>query len=480
MNKTLSAILVSALTAVATIAIYKAFENPQTIYVEQSAEPTYTNSYSDALFSGQLQREFLSASPTNFIAAAQASTPAVVNIKTRIRSSSLNFFDRGGYGGATGSGVIISPDGYVVTNNHVIEGSKEIEITLFDKREYKAELLGTDPTTDLALLKVDEENLPHLVFGNSDSTHVGEWVLAVGNPFNLESTVTAGIVSAKGRNIQILEDNYGIESFIQTDAAVNPGNSGGALVNTNGELVGINTAIITKTGKFQGYSFAVPSNLARKVINDLKDYGVVQRGILGVSIINVTSDYAERLDLPEIEGVLLTGINPGSGAAEAGLQAEDVIVKVNGIKTSTVAQLQEYVAQYRPGDEVKVEYIRSGSRRNTMVELKNKKNNTEIITAETPNITAQYGFEVRDLTDTELNSLKIDSGVQVYSITKMSEIDKTNMAPGFVITSLNGEKVKDADDFQQKFEALNGVVEIEGVYEGYSGSYFYEFKKEKF
>jgi len=476
MNKTLSAILVSALTAVVTIVLFKAFEKPQVIVQEDRPEPRYVDYHDDPLFSGQLQRKFLSSSPTNFIAAAKVSTPAVVNIKTRMSNNPLSYFRQGG--GATGSGVIISPDGYIVTNNHVIEGSKFIDITMHDKREMEAELLGTDPTTDLALLKVDAEDLQYLVFGNSDSTHVGEWVLAVGNPFNLASTVTAGIVSAKGRNIQILEDTYGIESFIQTDAAVNPGNSGGALVNTNGELVGINTAIITKTGKFQGYSFAVPSNLARKVIKDLQDYGIVQRGILGVSILDVDSDMAKKAGLDRVEGVMLNQVFPSGGASEAGLLAKDIILKIDDVKTSSVAQLQESVAQRRPGDKVKVEFFRDGKIRTTKVTLKNTNNNTEVVVPETPNITAEHGFEIRDLKEAELKELKIESGVEVYSITLHSPIDKTNMAPGFVITKINNEPVKSVDDFNEKFSNASGVIAIEGVYEGYGGAYFYEFNKE--
>ncbi len=476
MNKTFSAILVSALTAIVTIVIFKSLEQPQQIIVEAAPTPKYVNYDDDPLLSGRLQRNFLSASPTNFTAAAKISTPAVVNIKTKLSNNPIEYF-RGG-AGATGSGVIISPDGYIVTNNHVVEGSKYIDITMHDKREYEAEIIGVDPTTDLALLKVDADGLNFLVFGNSDSTQVGEWVLAVGNPFNLESTVTAGIVSAKGRNIQILEDNYGIESFIQTDAAVNPGNSGGALVNTNGELVGINTAIITKTGKFQGYSFAIPSNLARKVIKDLKGFGIVQRGILGVSIANVNSDMADRAGLDRVEGVILRSVAKNSGAAEAGLQAEDIILKINGGKTSSVAQLQESVAQFRPGDKVKVEFYRNGKIRTVKVTLKNKENNTDIIEPEKPNVTAAHGFEIRDLSNSELRELKIESGVQVYSITLHSPIDKTNMAPGFVITKINNEKVFGVEDFQDKFDGASGVIAIEGVYEGYGGAYFYEFNKD--
>ena len=271
-------LFVSLLSAFIAIAAYRYFEKPREVIIRESSPAMYTN-YSDQLLSSNVQRKFLSSSPTNFIKAAEAVTPAVVNIKTS--SEDYGFWSSSSYGGSSGSGVIISPDGYIVTNNHVIEDGRKIEVTLNNKRKYDAKLLGIDNSTDLALLKINAKQLAYLPFGNSDSIRVGEWVLAVGNPFNLASTVTAGIVSAKGRSIDILEDNYRVESFIQTDAAVNPGNSGGALVNTNGELVGINTAIITRSGRYEGYSFAIPANLARKVISDIKDFGVVQRAIIG-------------------------------------------------------------------------------------------------------------------------------------------------------------------------------------------------------
>lgn len=480
MKKTILAILVSAATAICTIMIYKSIEEPQQVIIQERPAAAYVDYSNDPLFSGQVQRQFLSSSPTNFIEAARVSTPAVVNIKTKLSTNPL-FYNRGGQGGSTGSGVIISPDGYIVTNNHVIEGSKAIEITMHNNREYEAELLGTDPQTDLALLKIEEEALPYLLFGNSDSTQVGEWVLAVGNPFDLESTVTAGIVSAKGRNISILDEAYSIESFIQTDAAVNPGNSGGALVNTNGELVGINTAIITKTGKFQGYSFAVPSNLAQKVIRDLKEFGVVQRGILGVQIVNVNSEIAQKNNLDKIEGVFISDIlDANSGAAEAGLRPTDIILKVNNVATPTVANLQEIIALHRPGDIVKIQYVRLGKIKNTKVTLKNKNNTTSFVEPIKRDITAEHGFEIRNLSKAELNALKIDHGVQVFSVTSHSPIHKTNMSPGFVITKINEEPISDVEDFYTKFEAAKGLISFEGVYENYGGSYYYEYRKDEY
>ena len=291
------------------------------------------------------------AVPDNFVVASRKVTRSVVNISTR---------SEGGYRGGSGSGVIVSADGFIATNNHVISGSSNLEVMLSDKRTFTAEVIGVDPTTDLALIKIDVRDLVPIEFGNSNGVEVGEWVLAVGNPFSLTSTVTAGIVSSKGRNINILRDQYSIESFIQTDAVVNPGNSGGALVNTDGQLVGINTAIITESGNFEGYSFAIPSNLAQKVIEDLRDYGKVMRAVLGVGIDDVTNNIANQKNLPDVGGVIITSISKESSAYAAGLKVGDVIMKVNGVQTNAVPELQEQVALFRPGDRISVEFFRDG------------------------------------------------------------------------------------------------------------------------
>lgn len=265
-----------------------------------------------------------------------------------------------GYRMSSGSGVIVSTDGYIITNQHVVEEGQRFEVTLSNKRTLSAQVVGSDAGTDLALLKVETDNLHPLNFGNSDEVQVGEWVLALGNPFDLSSTITAGIVSAKARNINILEDTYSIESFIQTDAVVNPGNSGGALVNTRGELIGINTAIISESGGYEGYSFAIPSNLVRKVITDIREFGKVQRAMLGVNIRDVNNTIATDLALPGVEGVYVTNVTRSSSAYEAGLRAGDVIVTVNNMKVSSVPELQEQVALYRPGDKVGIEFYREG------------------------------------------------------------------------------------------------------------------------
>lgn len=304
----------------------------------------------------------------DFRAISRRVTPAVVNIVSKGAT---------GYQLSGGSGVIVSSGGYIITNNHVIQDATRIEVTLNNRQTYQAAVVGKDPQTDLALIKIEEVNLQPLSYGNSDLVDVGEWVLAVGNPFNLSSTVTAGIISAKGRNINILTGTYAVESFIQTDATVNPGNSGGALVNTNGELIGINTAIITESGYSEGYSFAIPANLVKKVIMDLMRYGKVQRAILGVQIDEVTAEIAADKKLPTVAGVLIRNVTEGGGASESDLRAGDVIISINGVPTPSVPELQEQIARYNPGDRISLEFYRSGRQfRREGVQLKKLGENT--------------------------------------------------------------------------------------------------------
>ncbi|MEM6318536.1 MAG: trypsin-like peptidase domain-containing protein [Bacteroidota bacterium] len=466
-----TALIASLLSAIFAVGLYRTIEKPKEIIVKETIPARYTN-YTDELLSGKSQRQFLSSSPTNFIAAASKATPAVVNIKA---SRGGDYFWES-LSASTGSGVIISPNGYIVTNNHVIEEGKVFRVTLYDKREYNAKLVGTDPSTDLALLKVNGDKLPFLPFGNSDSLQTGEWVLAVGNPFNLESTVTAGIVSAKGRNIHILEDAYSIESFIQTDAAVNPGNSGGALVNTNGELIGINTAIITRSGKYEGYSFAVPADLVRKVIRDIRDFGVVQRGILGVSIAAVTDNTAKRLRLKGVKGVLITAVTLGGGADDAGMEKDDVVTSINGVETNSMPELQEQVARYRPGNKIKVEFVRNGAKKMATIVLKNRGNTTELVNARKGKVLEDLGFELRNLTKAEQKRLET-TGVYVKSIYRNSLIEETNMELGFIITSVNDRPVETVDEVVESLSDKDGLVMLGGVYEEYDGEYFYEFRK---
>ena len=316
----------------------------------------------------------------DFTFAAEKSLEAVVHIKSKFMEDEYYryyhpFLGRGYYNQptekvASGSGVIISSDGYVVTNKHVINEAEEIEVVLNDKRSYTAELLGTDPSTDLALLKINGENLKFLSFGNSDDIKVGEWVLAVGNPFNLNSTVTAGIVSAKARSINILNRGNGIESFIQTDAAINPGNSGGALVTTRGELIGINTAIQSNTGSYTGYGFAIPSNMVQKVVSDLKDYGEVRRAYIGINIADINQNIAKELDIDGVEGVLITNVLRDGAANKAGLERYDVIISINGTSVNSVSQLHEHVIQFNPGDVINCQIKRQGKIQTVDIKLK--------------------------------------------------------------------------------------------------------------
>ncbi|MFN7116197.1 MAG: Do family serine endopeptidase [Saprospiraceae bacterium] len=463
----------SLLSAVLAIFIYRWIAPQPEVIIREPSSGSYAQLANDPLSDAPL-RTFLSSAPTDFIAAAEAVTPSVVNIKTQQSGGSFDFWGSNSYGTSSGSGIIISADGYIVTNNHVIEEGTKIGVTLNDKREFEAELIGTDPSTDLALLKINAEKLPYMRFGNSDSLRVGEWVLAVGNPFNLESTVTAGIVSAKGRSIDILEGQDRIESFIQTDAAVNPGNSGGALVNTNGELIGVNTAIITRSGRYEGYSFAVPSNLVRKVIKDLRDYGVVQRGMLGVFIDKMTTERAKELGLDAIEGVYITRVSPGSGADDAGLQKGDVIIGINGVKTRTMPEMQEQVGRYRPGNTLNVEYYREGKKQIAKVLLKNKSNNTTIVASSDEEMLKDLGFDVQDLTADEIRRAGA-TGVKVVSIIRGSKIERTNMEPGFIITKVGDKKVNNVEEFIKILKSAKGKIMLEGVYEDYPGEYYYAF-----
>lgn len=467
----------SLLSAIVAIMVYHWLVGPREIIIRESVPSRYTTNHTEDILQELRPRTFLSAAPTDFSKAAEAVTPAVVNIKS-IQTGLMDRW-RGSrtYGAASsGSGVIISPDGYIVTNHHVVEEGNFILVNLNDKREMKAKVVGSDPSTDMALLKVEADDLPFLEFGNSDSLNIGEWVLAVGNPFDLASTVTAGIVSAKGRSIDILEGSDRIESFIQTDAAVNPGNSGGALVNTNGELIGINTAIITQSGRYEGYSFAIPANLARKVVRDLKEYGVVQRGVLGVFIENIDQETAEELGLPSVEGVYVTRVTDGSGADEAGMKKGDVILAINGIKTKTLPEMQEQLGRYRPGNLVRVEYFRRGDIFSKDILLKNKTNNTAIITADEHNTLLRLGFDIRELTKDELKDLGV-KGVKVVSIVRGSVIADTKMDQGFIITRVNDRRVSDVKQFMRLLERSHGQVMLSGIYEEFEGEYYYVFEK---
>jgi Do/DeqQ family serine protease len=358
-----------------------------------------------------------------------------------------------------GSGVIMSEDGYIITNNHVIEDAQDIKVILNDKREFEARLVGTDPSTDIALLKVDAEDLPYLTYGNSDNLKLGEWVLAVGNPFNLTSTVTAGIISSQGRNLGINQDQYRIESFIQTDAAVNPGNSGGALVNQQGNLVGINTAIASRTGSYTGYSFAVPVSIVKKVVEDLKEFGEVQRALLGVNIGDVNAEIAEELNLDKVEGVYIGGVVENGAANEAGIKEEDVIISVDGDKVKTAAELQEKVSQYRPGDNVDIVVIRDNEKKQFTVTLRNKHGDTEIVR---DNITV-LGAEFETVSNNVKQDLGIRNGIMITNLSK-GKLKDAGLEKGFIITSVNKKPIYEVSDFKREVGNARGGILVEGVY----------------
>jgi serine protease Do len=375
----------------------------------------------------------------------------------------------------SGSGVIINESGYIVTNNHVVANADDIEVTLYDNRTYKATVIGTDPTTDLALIQIKEKDLPTIPFVNSDEVKVGEWVMAVGNPFSLNSTVTAGIVSAKGRNINILREQFAIESFIQTDAAINPGNSGGALVDLDGGLVGINTAIASPTGAYSGYGFAVPSNIVSKVVEDLLNYGVVQRGVLGVMIRSVDGSLIREKDLDITNGAYVDSLLENSAAAEAGIIPGDVIVKVNDMEVISSPSLQEAIARYRPGDKVAVTVIRDGKERTFNVILNNRKGDREIVKKEKADVLNVLGAEIEALSADEAQKLDIPGGVKVSKLYAGKIRKHTQMREGFIITKVDGKKITSEEEFITALEGKKGGVMVEGIYEDIPGEYYYAF-----
>ncbi len=419
--------------------------------------------------------------PSDFTLAAEKSVPAVVHVKTVMApvSSGSLFFDpfrdyffgnpRGQQARSAGSGVIISDDGYIVTNNHVINNATNVEVTLDDKRTFTAKVVGSDPSTDIALLKVEEKNLPFLTISNSDEVKIGQWALAVGNPFNLTSTVTAGIISAKGRSISIMDDrNFPIESFIQTDAAVNPGNSGGALVDLNGNLIGINTAIASNTGTYTGYSFAVPSNIVKKVTQDLLEFGVVQRGFLGVTISDINQQVADEKKLNSMSGVYVRSTTIGGAAESAGLKEGDVITKINGVSVSSVPQLQEQVGRHRPGDELEVTYIRNNKLYNTKIVLKNKQGNTRLAKNE---INSQLGADFTEIDQREAERLGINGGVKISKLMP-GKLRSAGIKEGFIITKIDGMEITSTDEMNQILQNKRGGILVEGIYQNGIRAYY--------
>jgi serine protease Do len=412
-----------------------------------------------------------SATPSDFTIAAESAVNAVVHVKTKaLREGTGNplydFFFGYRYDEPEpvvgyGSGVIISDDGYIVTNNHVIEGSQTVEVILNDKRSFEAQIVGADPSTDIAVLKIKANRLHYLEYGNSDELRLGEWVLAIGNPYNLTSTVTAGIVSAKARSIDILSDNMAIESFIQTDAAVNPGNSGGALVNTQGQLVGINAAIASRTGAFSGYSFAIPVSIVRKVVDDIREFGSVQRAVLGVTITEVNNETAKQYNIDRIEGVIVKGLRENSSALEAGIEVGDQIIAINGVRINNPSELQEQISRYRPNDRITVTIIRNNRERLLNVVLRNPSGGTGMIEKAQP--VEVLGASFGEVTSQERKSLGIRNGVKVVQVTT-GKFRSAGIKEGFIITQINNTLVSSPGDIEKIVNNTAGGVYIEGVY----------------
>lgn len=476
MKKNLVVFFVAVAGGFVSLAAYRLFfDDRQNGQMFTSNLPVYDASYSSLAESGSL----------DFTAAAERTVNSVVHVKTQ---STVNapydpWADFFGYGRqspqvqmSSGSGVIISTDGYIITNNHVVEGAEKLEVTLNNNKNYEATVIGRDPSTDIAVIKIEEKNLPAVVWGNSEEVRIGQWVIAVGNPFDLTSTVTAGIVSAKARNINLLgnrqrgngnnEEIFPVESFIQTDAAVNPGNSGGALVNTRGELVGINTAIASQTGAFAGYSFAVPSTIAKKVAQDIIEFGHVQRAFIGVRIQDVTQDQAKNAGLNEVAGVWVEGVTDGGAAAESGMKPGDIIQKVGDYPVNNVPMLQEQVAKYRPGDKVQVGVWRDGKAQSVEVTLRNRSGKTQLDDFSSSNAESKQalGATFSAPSAEELSQLRISGGAKVTEL-QQGKFKSIGMQKGFIVTKIDGQPVQGPQDLVAVLESKAGkYVEIRGYY----------------
>jgi len=471
--------------------VYSKNTSPRVQMFQNTAQPAQLASYAPNLQGTNI----------DFTYAAEKTIHAVVHVKVKsMQNYSGSIFDFFfGYRDTPmqqqevegfGSGVIISPDGYIITNNHVIKNADDIEVTLNDKRTYTAKLIGADPNTDIALIKVDAKELPVIPYGDSDGLKVGEWVLAVGNPYNLTSTVTAGIVSAKSRQLGIIqpgedsEDSYqqygypgqaqrrnqsaqnrstmAIESFIQTDAAVNPGNSGGALVNVRGELVGINTAIQSRTGSYSGNSFAVPTSIVKKVVADLIEYGAVQRAYLGISMRDINSELAQEYDLDQIKGVYVEEVLEGSAAEKAGIQKGDVVTAINGVEVNSGSQIQEQISKFRPSDKVQVQYVRKGKTANVTATLRDRSGSTDVI-ARAEDTEVNLGVVFSPVSDQLKNRLRLENGVQVKEVLQ-GKFRKAGIQEGFIIVRVDKQSVESGSDVQEILKDAKGAILIEGIY----------------
>ncbi|NMM49486.1 trypsin-like peptidase domain-containing protein [Marinigracilibium pacificum] len=426
------------------------------------------------------QKSVLPNLNVDFRVASEKTTESVVYIKTMVRGRSNGSFYEWFFGSGSpslrvgsGSGVIYTSDGYIITNNHVIEGADEIEV-MAKERSYKAQIIGTDPSTDIAVLKIEAKGLPAIELGSSRDVAVGEWVLAVGNPFNLTSTVTAGIVSAKGRSINILKGNFPIESFIQTDAAINPGNSGGALVNANGELIGINTAILSKTGSYAGYGFAVPIDIAKKVVNDLINYREVQKAFIGASVIDITYENREYSPDGSTNGVLITRLNSDGAAEKAGLKEGDLIYKINDIPVPNKIAYDETLGYYSPGEKITIFVKRNDENLSRQLTLTNALGTTSIIKRELYS-SERLGADFVSLSPDELKAYDIKGGIRIKNV-KPGLIERMDLSEEFIITKVNGEVINSAEELADLLQNARGRVVVEGINQrGVKGYFSYLF-----
>lgn len=496
LKQVLAIMLISATTAIGSMWAYNKFAQKET-YVYQGVGADSNKVPSNyAKFDGVTGAN----TPVDFTAAASAAIPATVHIKTKTNAVATNnlprsrnpFSDLFGDGFddlfgdrsrsmpqmASGSGALISDDGYIVTNNHVIEGADDINVTLSNQKSFKAKLIATDPSSDLAIIKIEGKGLPFLLYGNSDDVKIGQWVLAVGYPLTLETTVTAGIVSAKGRTLNIngRQSKSPVEAFIQTDAAVNPGNSGGPLISTDGKLIGINSAIASPTGSYAGYSFTIPVNIVKKITADLMKFGTVQRAYLGIKYApsNLSEDVKKQNGIKDGDGVYVTEVTKDGGASAAGIKEGDFITKINGAAISSSADLVGQIATYRPGDKVKVNYVRNGSEYNTEVLLKNSTGTTDVVKT---SVLDKLGAEFETINKKDAADIGVKGGVRIKSMDEKGAFSKTRIEDNFVIIKVNGKEVLSVDDFRKELEKTpNGSVKIEGVYPGYEGVYPYTIK----
>ena len=475
-------VALSAATTLATLRVADTISSDNLSEATHSTSPFSENAATDALFAASV----VPAEYPDLTYAAENAVKAVVNIVATKQVEGRQYFDPFfeffGYpqGGtqqreakAGGSGVIISEDRYIVTNNHVIEGATKLRVTLPDGRAFDAKTIGTDPATDVALIKIDASGLPTLPFGSSDDLRLGEWVLAIGYPMELQSTITAGIVSAKARQLGALNNRYGIESFIQTDAAVNPGNSGGALVNTRGELVGINTIIKTSTGSYVGYSFAVPETIVRKVVVDLKESGVVQRAVLGISFRAIDQQFIDELgddsDIKEIGGIYVASVAEGGAASEAGLRKGDVILSVDGVAVNDSATFLEQIGKRRPGDEITLKLRRGEKEITTKATLQNKAGETSLLSPESVDVEAVLGGQFETISEKSAKALDIRGGVQVVKIKQGGLLERARIKEGYIITHINDRQIRSIDDLARLTDKIRS---IDGVYpNGRASSY---------